>query len=75
MINLNLQIAAMAKTEAATPSGKTLAIWNERIAVVIRYFMLTTPRYSMSKELAALLEKRITSIHPGIWDAFSKVKV
>ena len=73
--NLDPHTVTKAKAEAANHSGKTLAIYNERVAVIVRYFKLTTPRYSISKELAALLEKRITSIHPGIWDAFNKVKV
>ena len=73
--NINKIKAEQAKEEVNTQSGKIIAIYNERIAAIIRYHMLTTPRYSISKELAALLEKRITNIHPGIWAAFDEVKV
>lgn len=68
--SLNPNMLEQAKTEAAHTSGKTLAVYNERIATIIRYFMLTSPRYTISKELAGLLEKRITTIHPMIWAKF-----
>ena len=68
--NLDPHMLAQAKKEAEHQSGKILAIYNERIAVIIRYFMLTTPRYSISKELTGLLKKRISKIHPEIWDKF-----
>ena len=68
--SLNPNMLEQAKAEAAHTSGKTLAVYNERIATIIRYFMLTTPRYTISKELAGLLEKRITTIHPMIWAKF-----
>ena len=70
MNNLNPHMVTKAKAEVKHQSGKTLAIYNERIAAIIRYFMLTTPRYSISKELGGLLEKRINTIHPEIWDKF-----
>ena len=68
--NIDPYMMKQAKKEAKSQSGKILAIYNERVATIIRYFMLTTPRYSISKELATLLEKRISNIHPGIWDKF-----
>ena len=68
--SLDPHTVTQAKAEAEHQSGKTLAIYNERIAAIIRYFMLTTPRYSISKELGGLLEKRISNIHPEIWDKF-----
>lgn len=71
--NLDPYMLIQTKAEAEHQSGKTLAIYNERIAVIIRYFMLTTPRYSISKELGRLLEKKITTIHPEIWDKFEVV--
>lgn len=68
--NIDPHMAAQAKKEVERQSGKILAIYNERVATIIRYFMLTTPRYSISKELATLLEKRMSNIHPDIWDKF-----
>ena len=68
--NLDPHIIMKAKKEVENPSGKILAIYNKRVAAIVRYFMLTVPRYSISKELGGLLEKRITAIHPEIWDTF-----
>lgn len=58
---------AQATEEVSTRKGRIITIYSPRMAAVIRYIANTTPRFSMSKSSAEMLEKGIEERFPELW--------
>jgi hypothetical protein len=61
------KIWAQALEETNTRKGRLITIYHPRMAVVLRYLDLTTPRFSLSDEAGRLLENAMKKKVPGLW--------
>jgi hypothetical protein len=53
-------------------SGENITIFNPRIAALLRYLSMTTPKFSMSENIASLLKESLKERYPELWEETEK---
>ncbi|MBC2746252.1 MAG: hypothetical protein HF975_04450 [ANME-2 cluster archaeon] len=56
-----------ALSETLTKEGKTITIYNPRLAALFNYLSHTIPRFSISKTAAGMLEEILAREYPRMW--------
>jgi len=67
--NVNLTILRQARSEATGKGNPVVGVWSARAKTLLRYLVLTKPRFKESKEAAGLLEDGLRKKYPQIWEA------
>jgi len=67
--DVNLTILRQARSEATAKGSPVVGVWSVRAKTLLRYLVMTKPRFKESKEAAGLLEDGLRKKYPQIWAA------
>ena len=67
------QLLKVAMAEAITRAGRTVTIYNPRLAALFKYLDHTTPRFSISSHAAGMLEEILSKEYPVMWEQIEKL--